>query len=123
MIFLCEHNALRRDAARGIEISLASRRLSLLLLDTPQGPRGYLNSCPHIGVRLDWRPDDFFDADGSSLQCTTHGALFEPLSGKCFEGPCRGDALVPLDLVLREGQVFLCNAESLPETARRRRAR
>lgn len=123
MIFLCERNTLRRDAARGIEISLASRRLSLLLLDTPQGPRGYLNSCPHVGVRLDWRPDDFFASDSTALQCSTHGALFEPTSGRCFAGPCRGETLVPLELELREDQVFLCNAESLPATARRPRGR
>lgn len=123
MIPLCRRDRLQQGAALGIEITVGSRRLSLLLLDTPQGPRGYLNSCPHIGVRLDWRPHDFFDADGLALQCATHGARFEPENGRCFEGPCRGDALVPLALALRDDQVFLCDAESLPDTARRARGR
>jgi nitrite reductase/ring-hydroxylating ferredoxin subunit len=123
MIYLCDRAALCEGAARGIEIALATRTLSLLVLDTPTGPRGYLNSCPHVGVRLDWRPDDFFDAGGTVLQGATHGALFDPESGACVARPCRSAALVALQLALRDGQVFLCNAESLPHTARHQRRR
>jgi nitrite reductase/ring-hydroxylating ferredoxin subunit len=35
--------------------------------------------------------------DGHHLQCATHGALFDPLSGVCISGPCAGDALQRLD--------------------------
>jgi nitrite reductase/ring-hydroxylating ferredoxin subunit len=36
----------------------------------------YVNSCPHLGVSLDWAPDRFLSADGSRIVCATHGAEF-----------------------------------------------
>ena len=51
----------------------------------------WVNSCPHIGTPLDWTPDRFMTADGRHLICATHGALFEPATGECTAGPCRGD--------------------------------
>jgi nitrite reductase/ring-hydroxylating ferredoxin subunit len=54
----------------------------------------YLNRCPHQGTELDWLPGVLFDATGRYLQCATHGALFEPTTGLCIEGPCRGLSLL-----------------------------
>lgn len=28
--------------------------------------------------------------------CATHGALFEPATGRCVAGPCRGATLEPV---------------------------
>ena len=53
----------------------------------------YLNRCPHRGLALEWRADDFLDASGSLLQCAHHGALFLIESGECVTGPCAGQAL------------------------------
>jgi len=39
---------------------------------------------------LDWQPGEFFDIAGVYLVCSTHGAIFEPNSGLCVAGPCRG---------------------------------
>jgi nitrite reductase/ring-hydroxylating ferredoxin subunit len=39
------------------------------------------NRCPHRGIELDWVPGAFLAVDGHHLQCATHGALFDPLSG------------------------------------------
>ena len=36
----------------------------------------YKNSCPHIGVALDWEKDKFLDSSKSMIQCANHGALF-----------------------------------------------
>jgi nitrite reductase/ring-hydroxylating ferredoxin subunit len=67
----------------------------------------YLNRCAHVGVELDWLPGRFFDADGMVLICSTHGALYDPASGACLGGPCRGGALaaIPVDEV--DGAVVL----------------
>ena len=54
------------------------------------------NSCPHTGAPLDWVPGRFLDPAGRYLQCATHGALFEPTTGLCIAGPCRGDRLKAL---------------------------
>lgn len=53
----------------------------------------YRNSCPHLGVELNWLPDQFFDLDGRYIQCASHGALFDPANGRCLGGPCRGQSL------------------------------
>ena len=67
----------------------------------------YVNECPHVGTELDWQPGEFFDIAGLYLVCSTHGALFEPGSGFCIAGPCRGASLRPIAIRERDGQVFL----------------
>jgi len=69
--------------------------------------RGYLNRCAHKLVELDWEPGQFFDADGQFLICATHGALYEPASGACVAGPCRGAILVAVPLQEQDGAVWL----------------
>jgi len=67
----------------------------------------YVNRCPHLGTELDWEPGEFWEESGLYLVCSTHGAIFEPDTGKCVAGPCRGASLEPLQVREREGQVFL----------------
>ena len=67
----------------------------------------FVNRCPHLGTELDWQPGEFFEESGLYLVCSTHGAIFEPDTGRCVAGPCRGASLEPLQVREREGQVFL----------------
>ncbi len=69
--------------------------------------RVYRNTCPHAGSQLDWTEGDFFDQSGRYLVCATHGALFEPLSGKCVRGPCVGQVLEPLPVSILNGKIWL----------------
>lgn len=71
--------------------------------------RAFVNCCPHAGTELDWNPGEFFDESGLYLICSTHGALFEPGSGRCVAGPCRGASLQPLEVRERGGEVILLN--------------
>ncbi|MBI2317242.1 MAG: Rieske 2Fe-2S domain-containing protein [Betaproteobacteria bacterium] len=68
--------------------------------------RAYLNRCGHLPMELDWIPGKFFDGEGALLICSTHGALYEPGSGRCAGGPC-ADGLVPLAVEERQGMVYL----------------
>jgi nitrite reductase/ring-hydroxylating ferredoxin subunit len=65
----------------------------------------YLNRCSHVAMELDWQPNRFFDDSGRWLLCSTHGAAYDPASGACRGGPCRG-GLVAVPLVEREGVVY-----------------
>ncbi len=56
----------------------------------------YVNRCAHAGTPLDWWPNEFFTDDGQLLICATHGALYDPGTGRCAGGPCAGGALWPL---------------------------
>ncbi len=71
----------------------------------------YLNRCPHLGVPLNWEDDRFMDSDGSLLRCATHGALFEPESGLCILGPCRGKHLWQLECTVRDGVIEIDDSE------------
>lgn len=50
----------------------------------------YLNRCAHVPMEMDYQPNRFFDSTGHWLMCATHGALYQPQTGACRGGPCRG---------------------------------
>jgi nitrite reductase/ring-hydroxylating ferredoxin subunit len=62
--------------------------------------RAYVNRCPHVGTPLDLWPNEFFTEDGRALICSTHGAVYDPIDGLCTAGPCVGDRLAALPLIL-----------------------
>jgi nitrite reductase/ring-hydroxylating ferredoxin subunit len=59
--------------------------------------QAYLNRCAHVAMEMDYQPNRFFDDSGQWIICATHGALYEPTTGRCVAGPCRR-ALVKIDL-------------------------
>jgi len=67
----------------------------------------YVNSCPHIGVPLDWMPDKFLTADGQRIVCATHGAEFRIADGVCVRGPCLGDRLEPVMIEVKDGVILV----------------
>jgi nitrite reductase/ring-hydroxylating ferredoxin subunit len=67
----------------------------------------YVNSCPHLGVPLDWAPDRFLTADGQRIVCATHGAEFGIEDGVCLRGPCLGDALEPVMIQVKDGEILV----------------
>ena len=66
----------------------------------------YMNRCAHVPTELDWQPGEFLDMDKRWIICSIHGATYEPADGWCVMGPCRGERLMALDVVEREGQVY-----------------
>ena len=76
----------------------------------------YVNRCPHQGTELDWQPGQMFDDSRLYLICATHGALFQPDSGRCVGGPCQGASLarvavdeVDSGIYLRTGRLISTN--------------
>jgi nitrite reductase/ring-hydroxylating ferredoxin subunit len=67
----------------------------------------YVNRCPHAGHPLNLRPDRFLTDDGSLILCNSHGALFEPATGVCVDGPCIGRQLQTLPIRVEDGLVLL----------------
>ncbi len=100
---LCRVEELPEGSARGFEAGgepvFAVRRFGEVY--------AYRNSCPHIGVPLEWLPDQFLDSEGELIQCATHGALFLIETGLCVAGPCTGEALDPLPIAIRDGVICL----------------
>jgi nitrite reductase/ring-hydroxylating ferredoxin subunit len=67
----------------------------------------YINRCPHAGVALEWQENRFMSLDGTRLQCSTHGALFEIDTGYCTWGPCQGRSLSKVAIRIENGIVYL----------------
>lgn len=100
---LCSISDIPDGESRGFEyqeMSLAAIR---------QGDKVYIyhNSCPHLGLPLEWQPDQFLNNDKSLIQCCTHGALFTIDEGLCISGPCHGASLTAVDCRIEDGEVFV----------------
>lgn len=73
----------------------------------------YHNSCPHLGIPLEWQEHQFLNHDRSLIQCNTHGALFTIEDGECISGPCGGDYLKSVAIDIKDGAVFVRTNDSL----------
>ncbi len=67
----------------------------------------YRNSCPHTGIALNWREDQFLSFDGCYIQCSMHFAQFYIHDGYCFYGPCAGRSLMRETVEIRDGVIYL----------------
>lgn len=94
-----------------VEAMLDGDAESLILHRAGGTVRAWLNVCPHAGRRLDWAPGKFLTSKDGLLVCAAHGASFELTGGNCVAGPCRGDRLRAVAVAVRDGAVWLCDAD------------
>ncbi len=108
--FLCLLSDL--EEMQSIELTIEERKLFAIRQDNQLF--AYWNSCPHMGIPLNWMPEKFLDLDGVFLQCSSHGALFKVDDGECVGGPCVGDHLSPVTLKRDGDQYFIAANQPLP---------
>jgi nitrite reductase/ring-hydroxylating ferredoxin subunit len=65
----------------------------------------YLNRCLHVPMELDWMPGEFLDSEREFIMCSTHGAIYEPATGRCAGGPCGRGRLTPVAVAEVDGEV------------------
>ena len=65
----------------------------------------YLNRCAHVPAEMDWQEGQFLDSDRRFIQCSIHGAAYEPHSGRCVAGPCGRGRLTALSVAEHSGRV------------------
>ncbi|WP_438969948.1 Rieske (2Fe-2S) protein [Methylophaga sp.] len=111
-IYLCQKDELEEYQTRGFTVELGDSSLDFFILKQDDEVRAYLNSCPHLGIPLNWQPDEFMSMEGTHIQCSTHGALFQLEDGYCFSGPCRGESLTRLNLEVTDQQkIYLVSTD------------
>jgi nitrite reductase/ring-hydroxylating ferredoxin subunit len=66
----------------------------------------YLNRCLHVPTEMDWKPGEFLDSDRRFILCSTHGAAYEPIGGRCVAGPCGRGRLTAVEVKESDGQVY-----------------
>jgi nitrite reductase/ring-hydroxylating ferredoxin subunit len=80
----------------------------VVLFQADAGLRAYVNECPHADIPFHFSPDVFcvYEIDGRrDLMCAHHTALFHLDDGRCHDGPCRGERLIPVDISIDDGLV------------------
>ena len=108
---------IEKGSATNAVIELADGHRHLILTRKADEVNVFLNSCPHTGVRLDWKVGVFLTVDKAHLQCSTHGALFELDSGFCVAGPCINQCLVKLQTKVYDQAIYVNALESIPANA------
>lgn len=98
--FLCLQHDLLDTAPLGFDIASSASHdaMSVVLLRYENTLYCYQNRCPHLGIPLNWQPDDFLSLEQTHFQCATHGALFNFHDGQCIMGPCIDEQLTPLTI-------------------------
>lgn len=60
--------------------------------------RAFANVCKHLAVPLDLGDGNPMTDDRRHLLCHHHGAVFDAVTGECFQGPCEGRTLTLFSL-------------------------
>jgi nitrite reductase/ring-hydroxylating ferredoxin subunit len=104
---ICRLDELDDPDSRGMTVTHGGQLHDVFVVR--QGGRvfGYRNSCPHTGGPLDWVPDRFLNLDKDYIQCATHDALFHLHDGACVAGPCKGDSLASVPVIIEAGEVVM----------------
>jgi nitrite reductase/ring-hydroxylating ferredoxin subunit len=109
--------------AKSIVLGEGGDRLDVVVVVKDGRHHAYINSCPHQFIPLEIFPDHFYSEDKRHLICSGHGALFEPDTGLCIEGPCENDSLDRLRITEKDGDIYLDETDAPEEIARAKRAK
>ena len=94
---VCATEDIERGDAKAFSLSRIgetgeSRPFPILIVRThANGYFGYVNSCPHEGIWLNFGAGNFFTPDRAFLKCGRHGSIFEIETGLCIDGPCKDE--------------------------------
>lgn len=121
MIFLCRTQALADPGTANVVLGEGEDELDILVVKSAGKPHAYVNCCPHQFIPLETFPNHFLTDDRRHLVCSGHGALFDPETGVCVQGPCAGRSLDRLNIAERDGMLYLDEPLMPGEIARRKR--
>ena len=98
---------MRPGSVKKFRLICRKYRVDAFLVNYQGTFHAYVNRCRHMTTPLDFVRYQFLTEDGRHLVCLTHGALYEPDSGLCVEGPCKGLALYRLPVLVEQGEVLV----------------
>jgi nitrite reductase/ring-hydroxylating ferredoxin subunit len=91
-------------AARSFVLEMRAGRFHGFVVRRGDTVHGYVDRCPHMGLPLAQKLDDYTAAD--KIACSWHGALFDIPTGVCVGGPCAGAALTPWPVRVEAGTMI-----------------
>ena len=92
-VTLCALADLPDPGARNFVLQIGEAYFHGFVVRKDGAVRGYVDRCPHMGLPLAKRLDDYLTDSGDLIECDWHGALFRPEDGMCVAGPCAGQRL------------------------------
>ena len=104
-VTLCPLDTIGDGTARNFVLEMRAGRFHGFVVRRGERVHGYVDRCPHAGVPLAKRLDDYLTPDGALIACSWHGALFAIDDGLCVGGPCVGQALTAWPVAVRGGSI------------------
>ncbi|REG32874.1 nitrite reductase/ring-hydroxylating ferredoxin subunit [Archangium gephyra] len=106
VVFLCRLEELPDGQSRGFD-PLKTGRDTVLVVRQGRDLHAWRDDCPHQpGAAMAWRKDAYLNRDGSRIVCHAHGARFDIATGVCTLGPCQGQALTRVPLLISTDHVY-----------------
>ena len=101
--------------ALGAEVDVATGKATfveiggfpILLVRAQNGPRAFVNACPHQFLPLNMRSDQVISASGKGLICSNHHAVFSIETGLGISGEGIGTCLAEIPISVANGQIFI----------------
>ena len=78
---------------------------TVLLTRSGANVAAFYNRCPHAGYPLQHANGRVLVQQGRYIVCGAHGASYELKTGACAGGPCNGDALTRIAIVVEHGEI------------------
>jgi nitrite reductase/ring-hydroxylating ferredoxin subunit len=106
-IRLCRLEEIPDGDSRGFD-PLNTGQNTMLVVRQGGALYAWRDACPHInGVPMAWRKDAYLNAGRDRIVCSAHGAQFDIATGLCTLGPCLGQSLEPVNiLVAGDGTIY-----------------
>lgn len=104
---ICRVDDVEDHSARGFAIGGGDWPLKGVVTRRGHEVHAFVNRCPHLGHPLNLQPHEFMTVDRTLVLCRSHGAAFEPTTGRCVMGPCAGASLTRVPVVVDAGYVLL----------------
>ena len=104
---LCQLEDIEDGGSAGFTSEVDGKQRMLLAVRKGKDVFVYVNSCPHIGVPLDFNAGKFLSRDHKHIMCSTHGALFKIEDGLCVSGPCRNAYLKSVIVSVKDNSVLI----------------
>jgi nitrite reductase/ring-hydroxylating ferredoxin subunit len=102
---LCRFDELEDPGARNFVLEIRGARFHGFAVRQGAEIRGYVDQCPHAGLPLARKLDDYLTPKKDLIACSWHGALFRLEDGACVGGPCAGARLTPWPLLVEDGWI------------------
>jgi len=100
---LCPIDQIADPGARNFVLQIRDAFFHGFVVRRGDQVHGFVDSCPHMGLPLSQKLDDYLTPRKDYIVCAWHGALFRPEDGVCVGGPCTGQRLRPWPVRVEDG--------------------